>query len=271
MKNLFDTLEQLSVDLMTKSDKAATKAATFAYEDASLLLLQEIKNITDQIRMDEDYKYEQQMKKFDTDHANYDVIKGRGHIATPSEVHAEISSFSKGEKTATEVFNNLTEGYKHTVLTHVAGDKEMIEQLVAYRHGFDYITHTKGHDGIHTSGKVYEVKNKKYSKKARRVDPDIIFDRVSPATARKLDEGRPTIILNMTDGARLLFEIKIKFSDKLMKLYNTKVEELKHSKTSGFSIPFSSYKNDIISVTYIDENVSQYHIQKQMLDYLATV
>ena len=269
MKNIFETLEKLSSDLLYKSTKAPTKAATAAYLDASELLKQEITNITDQIRMDEDFKYEQQMKKFDEDHANYEVIASRGHIETPSDVHAHISSFSKGEKTATEVFDVLSEDYKHTVLSHVAGDKEMIEQLVAFRHGFDYITHTKGHDGIHTSGKVYEVKNKKYVKKARRLDPVIIFDRVSPATARKLDEGRPTIIFNITDGAKLLVEMKIRFSDKLMELYNTKVEELKHSKTSGFSIPFTDYKDDILGVTYVDNDIEKYHIQKQLLDYLT--
>ena len=269
MKNIFETLEKLSSDLMEKSNKAPTKAAALAYKDSSELLLQEIENITNQIRMDEEHKYEQQMKKFDKDHANYDILLSRGHVQTPSDIHAQISSFSKGEKTATEVFNVLSENYKNTVLSHVAGDKEMIEQLVAYRHGFDYITHTKGHDGIHKSGKVYEVKNKKYIKKARRLDPDIIFDRISPATARKLEEGRPTIIFNITDNAKLLVEMKIEFSDKLIDLYKNKVEELKHSKTSGFSIPFSDYKDDILEISYVVDNIGDYHIQKQFLDYLA--
>jgi len=271
MKNIFETLEKLSEELLLKSEKATTKAATLAYQTSSDLLKQEIKNIVEQIRLDEDYKYEAQMKKFDTDHSNYKVIKSRGHIGIPNEVHAEISAFTQGKKTAAQVFNVLPDEYKHTLLNRVASDKEMIEQLVAYRHGFHYITHTKGHDGIDEYNNTYEVKNKKYVKRAKRVDPDIIFDRISPATFRKLNEARPTIILNMTDGAKLLFEIKIKFSDKLIKLYEKKVEELKHSKTSGFSIPFTSYKDDIIEVSYKAEDIQQYHIQKQMLDYLADV
>jgi len=143
--------------------------------------------------------------------------------------------------------------------------------LVAYRHGFEYITHTKGHDGITSDGLVFEVKNKKYTKKAKRLEPSIIFDRVSPTTARKLDEGRPTIIFNITDGSKLLVEFKIKFSDKLVNLYKKKAEELKHSKTSGFSIPFTEYKDDIIEINYIDSKINDYHIQKQLLDYLDNI
>ena len=65
MKNIFETLEQLSIDLMYKSTKAPTKAATLAYADASKLLEDEIIKINNQIKMEADYKIEKQMQKFD--------------------------------------------------------------------------------------------------------------------------------------------------------------------------------------------------------------
>jgi len=270
MSNLFQTLEQLSSDLMEKSKNARTKAAKLAYEDSAMLLLNEINRLNKEIEEDQKAKIEAQMKKFDIHHQDYTTLLSRGHIGIPSNIHAEISSFTVGQKKAGEVFQNLSEDYKHDVLNHLAADKEMIEQLVAYRHNYHYITHTKGHDGIDEDNNVYEVKNRKYVyKKDKRANCDLIFDRISKATERKFREGRPTIIMNMTDGAKLLLEMKIRFSDELLDLYSEKVEALKSSKTSGFAIPFSEYKDYIEEITYVCNDIDQYHIQKQVLDYIT--
>lgn len=269
MKNVFAVLEKLSESLKEKSQRSRTKAATLAYIDAANMLEDEIASIVANIETIQKEKLAQQMKKFDTSHNDYQTILERGHIGIPNEVHENLSMYSIGDKTANEVFNDTPEEFKEGILDRVVSDKEMIEQLAAYRHNFHYITHTKGHDGIDENNKVYEVKNRKYKySKTKRFDPCIIFDRLSPANLRKLKEGRPDIIFNITDGAKLLVELRIAFSDKIVKLYEDKVKQLENSKTSGAQIPFTEYKDDIVAVTYVSDDIQDYNIQKQFLKYI---
>jgi len=267
-KNIFTPLETLIETFQEKANNSRTKAAKAAYLDASDTIKDEIQRIKDSIQAEEDFKLEQQMKKFDTDHNNYDVILKRGHIGIPNDSHRVLSDFTLGKISAIEAINQLPDSHKETIISTLAADKEMNEQLTAYRHGFHYITHTKGHDGITTDGKVYEVKNRKYSKKKDRMSAVIKFDRVSPATERKLKEGRPEIIFNITDKHTVLAEMTVKFSDKILNLYSKKVEELKHSKTSGFDISFRDFKDDILEITHVVPNLSDYHIQKNFIDYV---
>lgn len=269
MIHLFLPLEKLYEDLMLKSEQATSQEAMLAYADSATLLINEINRIKNEIIATEAKKVASQMAKFDLDHMNYDAIFKRGHIGIPDDSHKELSAFSLGEKNATDVFNNLSEDFKYGVLSTLTANKEMNEQLTAYRHNFHFITHTKGHDGITPKNKVFEVKNRKYSAKKERMAAVIKFDRVSPATARKLREGKPEIIFNITDTHKVLVEMKIAFSDSMLELYDKKVEELKYSKTSGFDIAFKDFKDHIIAITHVDKDLYDYHIQKNFLDFVA--
>jgi hypothetical protein len=266
--NIFDPLENLIGEFLEKAENSRTKAATAAYTDAAETVKNQIEQIKRDIQAEMDKKYEDQMKKFDEDHSNYDVILQRGHIGIPDDSHKVLSDFTLGKIDALEAIDTLPDHHKEMIISTLAADKEMNEQLAAHRHGFHYIKHTQGHDGITTDGKVYEVKNRKYKKKKDRMETCIIFDRVSPSTERKLKEGRPEIIFNVTDAHKVLVEMRVKFSDKLLNIYSKKVEDLKYSKTSGFSISFKDFKDDILEITHKSDDLSDYHIQKNFLDYV---
>ena len=62
--------------------------------------------------------------------------------------------------------------------------------------------------------------------------------------------------------------MRVKFSDKLLGIYDKKVEDLKHSKTSGFDISFKDFKDDIMEITHTADDLSKYHIQKNFLDFV---
>ena len=65
--------------------------------------------------------------------------------------------------------------------------------------------------------------------------------------------------------------MKIATSDTIIEYYKEKIEQQASVKTSGLAIPFSVYKDSIIEVSYISEDIAYYHIQKQVLDYLELV
>ena len=265
---LFITLETLAETLYEKANTSNTKAGKLAYEDAALLLLNQIQRIKDEIERKEELTLVKQMEKFDVNHSDYKTIFERGHVGIPNETHDELSLFTLDIKTASDVFDNLSEDFKYDVLSNLTSNKEMIEQLAATRHNFHYITHRTGHDGITPENKVYEVKNKAYTESEGRMNPAIIFDRVSPANLRKLDEGRPEIIFNVTDKHKVLVEMRIEFSDHLIELYRKQVERLKYSKTSGMSISFSDYKDSIIDITFVHPHLFDYHIHKSFLKFV---
>lgn len=265
---LFGTLHTLAERLDVKADKSRTKAGRLAYRDSAQLLRDEIQRIQTELIELEELKLKKQMDNFDVDHNNYESLFERGAIGIPDESHAEISDFTLGKKTASEVFENLSEQYKYNVLSSMSKDKDMIEQLAAYRHNFHYITKRTGHDGINIENTVFEVKNRKYKEKKERFSPMIIFDRVSPANLRKLDEGRPDIIFNITDEHEVLVEMKVEFTDKLVEIYKKSVENLKYSKTSGMQISFSDFKHAIYEISFKNPKIFNYHIQKQFLEYL---
>lgn len=268
MIDLFVTLEKLAQDLNIKSQQAPTKAATAAYLDAANLLIAEIAHIKSEIERKEEMKIAAQLAKFDEHHNNYAEILKRGHIGIPDETHAELSEFTLGRKTASEVFNNLSEDCKNEILSTLASDKGMNEQLTAHRHQFHFIKHTQGHDGIRPCGKVYEVKNRTYVQKKERTAAVIKFDRVSVTNAKKLREGRPEIIFNITDKHKVLVEMRVEFGDKLLDLYDKKVDELKYSKTSGFDISFKDFKDHIIEITHVSPELYTANLQKNFIEFV---
>lgn len=265
---LFNTLESLADLLRVKASNAKTKAGRLAYEDSAQLLIDEIIRIKTEIVEEEEAELQRQMDKFDEDHSNYDVIFGRGHIGIPDDTHKHLSDFTLDKLGASEVFDRLPDGFKYNVLSKITSNKEMIEQLTAERHEFHYITHTKGHDGITPQGKVYEVKNRAYKKSKERFNPVIMFDRVSPANLRKLEEGRPEIIFNITDKHKVLVEMRIKFDDELIELYKKNVDKLKYSKTSGMGISFKDFKPHVIEITHVHDEIYDHHIHKSFLEFV---
>ena len=209
-------------------------------------------------------------EKFDVNHNNYTVLVERGHIASPTHYHMYLSDYSKEVLNPSEVFDKMDSTHKEQILNDVVKDKDINEQLVAYRHEFDYITHSKGHDGIRKDGSVFEVKNHRYTKpkKDARFSLNLKFDRLSENTLRKLEEGRPEIILNSTDGHKLLIEMKVKFTDDLVDTYKQKLAGVKDKSTSGTSIAFSDFKHAITDVSYICKDFNEYMFSLDLLDFL---
>jgi len=272
MKKVYIVLETLSETLKMKAVKSKTKAGAKAYLDATDLLLQEIINIEERIELEEKEKLAKQMSKFDLHHSTYSVLKERGHVGIPTQIHKSLSEYSMGYSDVETVLCELDKNFKKTLIDRVVSDKDMIEQLTAHRHNFHFITHSQGHDGINIQNEPFEVKNKKYKyNKDRKFDPSIVFDRLTPSTLRKLDEGRPNIILNITDEGKIMVEMIIEFTDELLNFYKNKVELLKNSKTSGCTIPFSLYRESIIDVSFVCDDIKSYNIQEQFLEYLTNL
>jgi hypothetical protein len=209
-------------------------------------------------------------EKFDIDHMNYDKLVERGHVKSTTEYHEYLSEFSLENMNSMEVFDKMDVEHKKQILVDVVSDKEITEQLVAHRFDFDYITHTKGHDGIHPENGVYEVKNLKYTKPKNdnRFSMSIKFDRLSENTLRKLDEGRPTIVVNSTDKHKLLIEMNLEFTDEMIEIYKSKLAGVKGKDTSGTSISFSDFQHAIKNVTYISDDFSDYNFSLDLLKYL---
>lgn len=204
-------------------------------------------------------------EKFDSFHNDFETILKRGHIGIPGDYQKYLSHFTTCEMNATEVFNNISEDHKSMILCDLTKDKNMIEQMVAYRHDFKFITHSKGHDGINEDNSVYEVKNHQYKKSDTTFSPSLKFDRLSPNNLRKLTEGRPTIILNVTDKHKLVLEMKMEFTDELIKTYEEKMNSIKYKDTSGCSIAFNDYSHAITDLTFVCEDIENYNLSQTMI------
>ena len=208
-------------------------------------------------------------EKFDENHNNYQILLERGHIGIPTDYHKYLSAFSIETMTAKEVFSVMDDVHSEQILIDVVSDKNIIEQLVAYRHDYSYITHNKGHDGINLKNEVFEVKNNQYkSVKGAKFSPSLKFDRLSSNTLRKLDEGRPNIILNVTDKHKLLLEMKLKFTDELVETYKSKLAGVKGKDTSGTSISFTDYQHCITDISYICDNLEDYNMSLNLLEFI---
>ena len=211
-------------------------------------------------------------EKFDTDHMNLSKLMSKGYVKAPTDYHRILSYFSTGVIHADSAFNMLDKEHKERILSDVVSNKAINEQLVAFRHKFNYIDFSKGHDGIDENGVVYEVKNHMYkkSKDDDRFQLGITFDRLSENNLRKLDEGRPVIILNSTDGHKLLIEMRLKFTDQLIEVYRQKLAGVKDKNTSGTKIGFNDFKHAIEEVTYICSDFESYNFSYSLLEWLNT-
>lgn len=255
----------LQIEMLLNNTNSDEKK--LAYQDS-------IDVLNTQITQIEKVETERLMKadeKFDIFHNNYDELLKRGHIGIPTDYHKYLSMFTTMEMTATDVFNSIPESHKEDILIDLTKDKNMIEQMVAYRHDFNFITHSKGHDGINQDGNVFEVKNHQYKKnKDTTFAPSLKFDRLSQNNLRKLKEGRPDIILNVTDKHKLLLEMKLNFTDELVKTYENKLKSIQYKDTSGCSISFTDYCHAIKEVSFISKDIEQYNLSLSLIKYLNT-
>lgn len=267
--NYKDVLDALRNDIKLKIEESQDEVVKSTFGECLVLIDIREESIGESIEQLAQEKLEKAMAKFDTEHNVYESILSRGHIGFCTDYHKHLSDFTVGKKNAEEVFRDMGTQYKENILTGLTANKEMIEQLVAHRHGFDYITHTQGHDGIDKENNVYEVKNRAYKNNKEKFALNIVFDRLSPTTLRKLDEGRPTIILNVTDVHKVIIEMRIKFSDRLIKTYKKKMENL-GDKTSGTAIAFVDYKDDIEEITFVCDDIQEYNLQDQVLEYIES-
>lgn len=264
--NTITALDLLTNTITGYSNDTKSKYKKEAYEHC----LTAISNLIEQIKDEELAKLLSLGAKFDEDHMNYDVISQRGHTETPTDYHKYLSQFSTQKIDYNTVLNLMDEQHKEKLVIDVTKDKENIEALVAYRHDFEYITHRKGHDGIDEDNNVYEVKNVVYKqpKNDNRFPISIKFDRLSENTYRKLNEGRPEIIVNCTDEHKLIVEMKVKFTDSLVETYKKKLEGVKDKSTSGCSISFVDFKHAITDVTFISKDIENYKLSLDLLDYI---
>jgi len=260
-----------ALDTLTSTIKGyETKTKSKYKKEAYIECLDAIENLINDIKDTELAKLLALGEKFDVDHMNYSVISQRGHLETPTEYHKYLSQFSTREIDYNTVLNLMDEEHKEKLVIDVTKDKENIEALVAYRHRFDYITHRKGHDGIDPDNNVYEVKNVVYKrpKNDGRFPLSIKFDRLSENTYRKLNEGRPEIILNCTDEHKLLVEMKVQFTDLLVETYKQKLQGVKDKSTSGCSIAFADFKHAITDVTFISSDIEDYKLSLDLLEFI---
>lgn len=221
-----------------------------------------------QVEKDEKERFLKADEKFDTFHNNFETLLKRGHIGIPTDYHKYLSMFTTNDMNATDVFNSISDSHKEDILVDLTKDKNMIEQMVAYRHNFKFITHSKGHDGIKEDNSVFEVKNHQYKKNDTTFTPNLKFDRLSPNNLRKLKEGRPTIVMNVTDKHKLILEMRLKFTDELIKTYEEKMTSIKYKDTSGCSISFTDYKDAIEDVTFVSSDIDRYNISINLLKFL---
>lgn len=224
-----------------------------------LVMIQAQQELIDAEKLKKELK---DQKAFDTLHNDYKAILAAGHIGIPNTFHQFCSELSTGQLSLDIFFDSLSEESK-TMIVDGLFTSDFNEQMVAYRYDFHYITKKHGHDGIDTSNKVYEAKNKTYNPNSKTpIGPDIQFAGVSHNIHRKLSEGRPMIIANITDGHKLIFECLIETSDALLRRYKMTAD----NKTAGATYRFSEYKDYILDITFIREDLEDYdNLDKKFL------
>lgn len=201
-------------------------------------------------------------KTFDELHNSYQAILKDGHIGVPNEFHQFCSDLSTDKISITLFFDYLSDDLKVMIVDGLF-TSDFNEQMVAHRYDFHYITKKHGHDGIDEDDNVYEAKNKAYSSTSKSaIGPDIQFSGVSHNIHKKLTEGRPLIIANITDGHKLLFECLIDTSDALLRRYKMTAD----NKTAGVTYRFSEYKDYIKDITFVREDFEAYdNLDKKFL------
>lgn len=205
------------------------------------------------------------LNAFDELHNSYQAILASGHIGIPNNFHKFCSELSMGNISLTMFFEYLSDDLK-TMIVQGLFTSDFNEQIVAHRYNFHYITKKHGHDGIDINDKVYEAKNRTYSAISKKaIAPEVQFGGVSFNIHRKLKEGRPLIIANITDGYDLLFECLIEMSDPMLRRYKMTAD----NKTAGIIYLFTEFKEYIKDITFVRDNLESYdNMDKKFLKEL---
>jgi len=202
-------------------------------------------------------------KRFDLFHNDFNVLKERGWIEKPNKFHRILSDFTLDKITPDEAFLLFDEADRYKLMSSLI-NKNMNEQIVAYRHNFWYITYNHGHDGIDEKNNVYEAKSVMYNPNKKYNDLNFSFAFISTNTLRKFKEGRPDIILNMYYNHKLLVELKIEFTDEIIKKYEEAIDNGKEKLT----FTFEDYKNSIKEISYVDDEIFNLNINSKLKKYL---
>lgn len=244
---LDNLVAQISDEMNNYED---TSAEYITYQNVLVMIEAEQEAVDAEIEK----KKAKDLKAFDELHNSYKAILAAGHIGVPSDFHKFCSELSIGNISVNLFFDYLSDDLKVMIVDGLF-TSDFNEQLVAYRFDFHFITKKHGHDGIDAKDNVYEAKNKTYNPKSKTpIGPDIQFAGVSHNVHRKLKEGRPLIIANITDGHKLLFECTIETSDAMLRRYKMTA----NNKTAGITYKFREYKHYIKDITFIREDFESY-------------
>jgi hypothetical protein len=208
-------------------------------------------------------KREIQNKRFDLFHSDFNVLKERGWVGKPTKFHKVLSDFTLEKLSPDEAFLSFDENDRYRLLSSLI-NKNMNEQIVAYRHNFWFITYNHGHDGIDEQNNVYEAKSVQYNPSKKSNDLNFSFAFISPNTLRKFKEGKPDIILNMYKNHKLLIELKIEFGEKIIKKYEQAIEDGKEKLT----YTFEDYKDHIKEISYVDDEFFILNINSKLKRFI---
>ena len=258
-QSILDNLVSQISEAMNQFEDTSTEYIT--YQNVLVMIEAEQQSIDAAIET----KRKKDLKSFDELHNSYQAILAGGHIGVPTDFHKFCSELSIGNISINLFFEYLSDDLKVMIVDGLF-TSEFNEQIVAYRFNYHYITKKHGHDGIDKADNVYEAKNKTYSAVSKTpIGPDIQFSGVSHNVHRKLKEGRPLIIANITDGHKLLFECTIETSDAMLRRYKMTA----NNKTAGITYKFREYKSFIKDITFIRDDFESYdNLDKNFLQDL---
>ena len=261
-QSILDNLVSQISEEMSNYEDSSTEYIT--YQNVLVMIEAEQEIIDAEIER----KKQKDLKAFDELHNSYQAILAGGHIGIPTDFHKFCSELSVGKISINLFFDYLSDDLKVMIVDGLF-TSDFNEQIVAFRHGFHFITKKHGHDGIDEDNNVYEAKNKTYNSKSKiPIGPDIQFAGVSHNVHRKLKEGRPLIIANITDGHKLLFECTVETSDAMLRRYKMTAD----NKTAGITYKFREYKQFIKDITFIRDDFETYeNLDKNFLQDLKEV
>ena len=160
------------------------------------------------------------------------------------------------ENMSEESFREMAINYLH--------NKEIAEAIQGVKEGFSAISDRTGHDGICKDGIFYEVKQNEYVKNSG-FGLNLPFDRISIPNYEKFKRDRPIIKLFALSEGKLVYDIKIAFSDKMLEVY---LEQVKRNKGGSVSFSFSTYKDSIIEVCDFNGYLADYKGTNPLVEYL---
>lgn len=160
--------------------------------------------------------------------------------------------------------DNMTdEAFREMALNYLH-NKEIAEAMQGVIEGFSAISDRTGHDGICEAGIFYEVKQNEYVKNSG-YGLNLPFDRLSMENYLKFKRDRPIIKLFALSRGKIVYDIKIKFSDKMLALY---LEKVKSNKGGSISYSFSTYRDAIVEVREVISDLSEHKGTNPLVEYL---